>query len=490
MAFSVLSVTVIFIFFIALIVRIHIARSQGLKKTMMAFANIAVSLVVSVLISPLVSRFTVDRLHPILSQTSIFKAFGGSEAMDVFMKAFISIVASTVVYLLLFFIIRIIIAVSVNMIIPPRDPSDPDYDGGNDTWLNRNAGIVTVILGALNAFIITMAVTAPVMGTLHISCKAIDLVASVTEDEVLEAEDEQILRELRNDIPGNLFYQLGGKMIYYSAASTDIYGDRVYLINELKTIEKTAVALKAVIPALENPNELKDEDIENINKVCKNVKKVRLASGILADVMSEWSTAWLNGRSYMGVKMPQMSRSLQNVFYEILVVCAGTDVHSAKENVATLLNVMVIISDSGMLKLTEDDFVSLMNLVSEGRVIDKIDAELAKNPNMYSVRRKLSSIVLSGISQQINVNKFGPEQYFTLLNQLAESVTRVREESITYEQQISDLAGYTQEHIGNYGIALTDYIADIAAETLLVELSALNGEITESDIADFFNSFK
>jgi hypothetical protein len=69
-------------------------------------------------------------------------------------------------------------------------------------------------------------------------------------------------------------------------------------------------------------------------------------------------------------------------------------------------------------------------------------------------------------------------------------VTKVREESITYEQQISDLAGYTQEHIGNYGIALTDYIADIAAKTLLVELEALKGEITESDIADFFNSFK
>lgn len=489
MPFSVLSVTIILIFAVLMFIQIRNARERGLNKSLQSLVTVIISLTVAIIVSPSVSRFMVDRLYPTISSLDFYRSLNTSETMDAFLRAAASIVLSSVLYLILFGVVRMIIYFILIMVLPQRDAATPEYEGGHESWAQRNPGSLTVLCGALNAVIITMAITAPIMGTLRITNRALDLVSTISKDSVIDKEDEEILESFNDDIPGNLFYQLGGKYMYSATASADLYGKRVYLVNEVDTLEKTAAILLEILPALEDTSKFTDEEIKKIDEICKNVQKIKLTGGFLADIMSEWSAAWLNGRSYMGVSRPKMTNSVRPVFYELLVVCSETDVYSAKANTVTLLRVLAIIADSGMLEVSDGNMEALMNLLSEGRILDEIDEELAKNPNMYMVRKRLPTIVLGEISNEINNGKYNSEQYTVLLNQLANSVSEVQNTGGTMENKIEQLAGYAKEHMSDFGIEITDYIADIAAESLLAELAVMNGDVTAVDIEDFFSSF-
>jgi len=491
--FSIVSVTMLLICAICVMSETLKAKTNGFIKTLVSLGTVVASAVVSVIISPTLSYFIVQKNEKLLNQIDFYRSMNNSADTKVLLDALMGMILSSVVFVLLFFVIKSIIATCVNFVVFDKKRVLPEYIGKKDGWIDRNRSALTIFMGVASGIIITMLVTSPIMGTLDVvdhTFKVISKVDKGMEEEVGEVEELALLKKYSNDIPGNIFYQFGGKLAYSMSTSSLAYGQKVYLVNEMKVLETILADITVIMPKLETPNELTKEDIALINEICRQVSKMKISHIYLNDILVVWSNSWLNDKAYMGVKMPDMGDSINSLFYEILNVCQKSNVSSARENTVTLLRIFAIVAESGMLSVSEADYSALFEIATRNEIVDKIDEELAKNPSMYYVRKKVSGVVLGILASNVHPEKFGNDKYVTLLQGLAESVIDVNLSDISFESKLAVLSGYTGEYMREYGIQLTKYVADIAAESLLAEMKLLGEEVSETDIEKFFKSFR
>ena len=92
MQFSVLSVTIILLFAVILFTQIRNSLERGFNRSVKSLVNVVISMIIAIILSPYVSRFTVDRLYPIISEMGFYRSMNTNDTMNVFLKAASSIV--------------------------------------------------------------------------------------------------------------------------------------------------------------------------------------------------------------------------------------------------------------------------------------------------------------------------------------------------------------------------------------------------------------
>ncbi len=498
MTFSLFSIAILLIFFSVAATEIYRSVKKGFRMALISLAIVVFSVISSALITYLVSEaISAIVTYLILNNIGVYRElFQGVTWANVLVDAIMGMVLGSVLFVAVFFAVRAITKCIVGIVCKNkirRFADTPEYCKEGNSYFDQNDKVLSVITGVIVSVVVTMVITSPIMGTLDIANKALGIVHKIKmsdtgsmAESVMESVNEIDVSVYANDFCGNVFYQLGGKLMYYSAASADVYGERVHLISEADALVDVFEDLEYTYGALVDPQSARDQQVSRIYRLCDNIERLRLCSGVLGEFVATFADAWQNGDRFLGISKPVTNDLIEPAFDEILSVCQYTDHHSANANIITLLKLYATAMDSDIFNVDISDFNSVVKYVNESELIDRLDAILAENPNMSGI--SVSSIAMAAVSKYIQEFDFDPSKYNVLMEDIADAINQVNGRGYaTNEEKAKVLASYAQEYIKEYGVEVPDDIATSVAEEILKHLSESN--ITEEDVRNIFSKY-
>ena len=488
---------VIFLLFV-LVAGIEIYRllHRDVVRSMLSGATVLVSILLSAILSPLVSTGIINLVY------SEFGSLWGMRSMledmgqlATLVLVIASMVLSTVLLTLLFFAIRGCLALIVKIsygVLGARKHADASFSNEKVTWLDRNKKGINVLIGLVNGFLITVMITTPIMGSLRVAAYTFDIAESFEEncwDSPRDlAETVEGLREYANDPLGNAFYELGGKYLYFSAATAKLYGSTVYLDSELECLENIANDFSLLIPIFTNPKAAGDRHVAALERVCDELEKMELSRPLLAEYVSKAAGAWSRGNTYYSIGRPMLNEFIDPVFDEILNICMSANIYNAQQNTITLLRVYAIIIDSGLLHLTSFESNSLLSFMEASDIIERLSTELKKNPDMASIADDLSALALGAMVLKLDQLGLGADEFDELMTDFADAVETVKniEDEKERAKAFND---YTQHFLRDHGAELPDSVTQFASEKLLDMLLSNGGTVDASGVEELLRDF-
>jgi hypothetical protein len=156
-------------------------------------------------------------------------------------------------------------------------------------------------------------------------------------------------------------------------------------------------------------------------------------------------------------------------------------------DITTVLNIYLIAVESGL--TGNPDSEDLMATLDDGGVLDRIYAELLKNPCMAHLAAELSNTALRIMAEAIDWADFSSDVYKDLMGNLSEAMNLVNGmEGATFAEQVDTMTQYTMHYAEQYGVELPESMAKMAA-TAMVEQLAGNGNLTADHLEEFFNHY-
>lgn len=498
MTFSLFSIAILLIFCAVGATEVYQSIKKGFRMTLISLAIVVFSAIFSASVTYLVSEGISDVvLNLILRRFEFYRDLTQSYAWaDEFVDAVMGMILGSLIYVGMFFAVRsltkrIVGAVCKNKIM--RFVSTPAYCKEKDSYFDQNDSVLSIITGVVISIIVTMVITNPIMGTLDVANKCLGIVSKLemnetdsTEENVAESTGEMDLSVYANDFCGNVFYQLGGKTMYYSVASADVYGERVHLISEADALVDLFDDLEYTYSAFIDPENATDEQVDRIYKLCDNIERIELCSGALGEFVSSFARAWQNGDRFMGIPKPVTHDLIEPAFDKILSVCRYTDHQSAKANMITLLKLYATVMDNDLFDVNMSDFDSLVEYVNESDIIDRLNAILEENPYMSGV--SVSSVAMAALSNYIRDFDYDISKYSVLMEDVSGAINEVNGRGYaTDEEKARALASYVQECVKEYGITVPKDFSTLVAEEMLKNLSG--SYITIEDVKKLFYQY-
>lgn len=496
MAFSGISFAFLMLFIVVAGIEIYRMIHRDILRSMLSGAIVLLSILLSVIFCPIISRELVSML---ISPNGFFPELAEEIAelgyLSTLVSALASMILSTVLLILLFFLFRALLAMLFGMICAKalsRKHTEKAFPFEKETWLDRNPKEVKVLIGLLNAFLITALITAPVMGALDVTAQTLDVAESFDEDcwdsPRDTAELVQGFRSLSLDPIGNVFYHACGKFIYSAAATTNLNGNRVYLSHELNCLEEISEDFSAILPVFTNPNNANPSHVAALYRVCDRLEQMELSKPLLAEFVSKAAGAWTRGNLYYSIARPTLNEVIDPAFDEIINVCAGSNIHNAQRNTITLLRIYAILIESGLLEMQQLDTNFLLSFMENTDIIDRLCYELEQNPDMLGISQRISSIALGAMALKINQLNMDVEDYDELLTNLADAVESVRSIDDP-EERIKQFNDYTKYFLEEYQVEMPEMVTQYASEQLLDMLMQSGGTIDASKIEELLSNF-
>ena len=495
MSISLLSVAILLIFFAISAIEISRSIKKGFRQSMISLGIVVSSLLLSVIVTNGVARLLTDLfIMRIVRDTAFYGELTGLfRSLGDVLGALVSMAVGVVVFILVFFITRAILNAFFMAIYNgaiKKNRGDSQYVMEKNSYFDANDKVLGAIAGAISAVIITMVVTAPLMGVLDVAARGIAL--TKTTDPIFESTiDDEVQKSVdkySDDVIGNVFYQFGGKIIFNSVASARMDVGRVYLLHELELLDKTAEDFVATYRVFENSGSGDWIDTSSLYELSDDVEQAEMFSGLLAEVLSNLGESWREGSSYLDIEKPATNSIIDPAFNRILNACAVTDAHSVKYNLPTLLKIYAIVLDSGIMQLDTDDYEQVIGFLNDSSIVDDLTEVLEANPYMSDIN--VSSMAMAAISQHILLNNYDADEYSKLMSELAGSVNTVMNKGYASEQERVDaLTSFAIKHIESYGVTVPEEIAKLAAREILKSLSSVNGEVSADDMSELFDSF-
>jgi hypothetical protein len=242
-----------------------------------------------------------------------------------------------------------------------------------------------------------------------------------------------------------------------------------------------------VIKVVTKPNEATDEQKKILYNLGDRLGDSAFTRVLAADFLNSASAAWLEGGSFVGIQRPSFGEFLDPLLNAALRVCGESTPECAGRDITTLLRVYLIIVDSGLAGNPDRD--SLMAALDEGGVLDKIYAELRKNPCMKPVEEELSNVALRIMAEAIDWADFAPDTYRELMDDLSEAMNLINGmDGSDFDTKVETLTDYTLHYAEQYGVEIPESMAKMAATAMIEQLSG-EGTLTPEHLEKFFNHY-
>ena len=334
-------------------------------------------------------------------------------------------------------------------------------------------------------------ITAPIMGTLNVAKDIVGFVEradkTIVADEEVKAEVDA-LRSYANDGVGMVLYNMGGRVIYNSAASTTVRGETVYLVNEIKTMRLILEDFLEVYYIFQTPQNATPAHTEHINRLCEYIGELRLCDIIIADYLPQAAQAWLSGDTFLGIQKPALNDMIAPAFDSILEVCSHTHMYTVKQDTITLMKVYALLIESGIIE-NADNYYALIACIDKYDLLVKLNSELDKNPNMIPVKVEINRIAMTIISDRIHNDIYNSSKYNELTSNIADAINSITLKGYgTYEEELDAMTEYTQEYLEEYGVNIPDSVAQPVADIILQGL-ATGGTISSDQVENFLKNY-
>ena len=483
MSFTAFSVAYIIIFITAAGIEIFRGTKRGFLKTAFSLSSVLLSIVLSIITVALSSEFvaeTIDRFFRISS--------GGGIPTNA-LRAMIAMISGPFLFLVLFFLFRGVLAIVSRFIcgsVFTVEEGDTEFEGEYAPAYRRNGRLWGGITGFICGFLITVTVVSPIMGTFEVADNLIETVKNADAEALskIGIKDGDIDKYAKDPI-GHVFYQLGGKFIYYASSSVDFAGHRSNPIRETEALRSIISDLVYLMPVVEDPRGATEEQLRKIDLLADNIKDLTVTNALIANSFSSGMRNWMNGYEFFGAVRPSFNDMIDPAIDNILQVCADSNYYSVADNIGSLLRSYAIIVRSGVLDVMNDQ-KAFLEFIADSSMISELREELAKNPNMLFAADAMSSVAMRAMVKEI----YSPEISLTARNNIARGIADGlaavnRKNYATRGEKVSAVKHYAEKQIKDYNLGVPENVIKLASEILLDE-AEWYGDVTAEDVLNIF----
>ncbi len=367
---------------------------------------------------------------------------------------------------------------------------DPRYEGKDIPWHRKHDRLLGGVTGGVLGFLVAVLLLSPVLGLLSSFNILLDnfdrlkvKVASVPNYEsTMEVLDPYI-----NDGMAALLSGMGGNLFFDAVARSSMEGENVALRREIEHDLDVIATLFPVLQVLPKIHEATPEEREVIENIGDSMGSTPVLRRLSADFLATASEAWLNGKSYLSIKRPRCGELIDPVVDKALQVCRNTTPEHVGADMTTIINIYLIAADAGL--IGDPDTENLLEIIDKDNTIDKIYAELQKNPRMAHLCQEVTRTAMKLMATSIDWAGISNKDYGDLMSNLSEALNLVNGmKDASLDEQLGTLTDYTLHYANQYGVEMPGSIAQMAASTLLEQFGG-SDRITADMLEDYLNYF-
>ena len=493
MSFTLISGLIIILTMTTVLVNVVKGHNQGLYRSLIRLCKIFVATLAAIAISFLVSNIAVNLAFKYyISEISVYKRLVEElPSIEGIVKAYVDAAVTPVffifIFMLCYWLINIITAIIYKAKIK-KATKNIEYESEDAPWYIRNSKALGGIIGGISGLFMASIIIAALFGTLKLTVKTIDTVnnnPTLSKSVTIPAEITDELRKYSNDIPANVVYYCGGNFVYEISAASTLNGNRFAIDNEVEGMNIALNDAVDVLPVLQNLKEITPEQKQKVLALPSDLNNSETLKALSADFVSTASTKWLDGEEFMNMSIPEVGNVIEPIVGNILYACKSTSPETAAEDIGTLLQVYVIISENKLLE--SGNYEELITHFSENPVIEQICQILESNPRMKYIAKAVRNVTMNTVASAINAIKYDAAQYDTLMMNLADSLNNM--DGFTTQEKIDFMTNNAMQYINDYGIDMPESVARVTAEQLINELSNENGAVTPQRLQVLFDSY-
>ncbi len=494
MSFSLLSIAIIAVTAAVIYREVRKGYRHGLSRSLISLSILIFCAVFASLVSVWITKPIGALVIEILRSTGVLNLLSGTLALFVgIVKMLVNIIISLLLFLPTFYILRALVTYLVKIIIAAvTAKSNKGRSKGSAVYLSEDAPFYVVndkklgaLVGALSGFIIAVVVFMPLMGLLKSADDIADTLKEMTDIPAVEnSKGLDILDRYANDASGTVLYTCGGGVIYDITTRTNAYGYTSCLNDEIKAIRETNLTETAV--ELYESGAITLENSEIIEKFLDKVDRSLFLKLVMADVLKNVSSRWLEYQPYMGIARPSFSSysEIDNFFNSVLYVCTSTSIETYDADIRTIVALIRIFEEYPILNTR--DYKSFMTDFVEENALQSIEAELRKNPHMNSVHVAIDDLIMNIIASEFELEKYSLSQKTNLYNGIASVLNDAR--GLSGYVKSTAIANGISEKFESCGVYVPSNLENRIANLLSYKLSD-SSELTGTAVESIFEEY-
>ncbi len=467
----------------ALIVLINLLMGliRGLKKSIGSLVAVIISALISWLVTVLICsptsglvQYLIGMLQGFVSQAEIGEIFGILELGEA-VSYYVSMLAAPFVFLALFIIISIIISIVVAIVIkfipPHKKPGKV---------LHKLGGVgVGLVCGLLVSLLVLM----PVVGVL-------DVVVAVGESGVLDSddtenEDMQMIADIVKGISEDKIiatYSATTGWMFDTLASADFDGQRIYLKDDVAVI---VVVVGNIGTISGDATNFGDKQINALETIVDNIDKSPLLCNTLAGVLSEMSSKWLAGETFLGTEKIDGGELLNPVIDTVLGVMATSDKDNIGADMRTLTEILEVFVEHDMLE-NSGDYERMLEILGKEGVISELMTVANKNERMSVLSDEITHLSIRALASTIGIPADADETYNLLMSEIAKSLNDTKglsasDREIQVEKDVA-------KALDKYGVEVDGQASKNITKSIIADLGG-HGTLEGDDIKEFFTVY-
>ena len=457
----------------------------GLFLSLISLSTVISSIIFAILISRPISRSIAAEIVSIIRYESsgeigIFNTASAIERAAMFL---IQAIISSVIFAALFLIAKLFIGWILRVILNDKAKGEGRITDAR-TKKDRLAG---AIIGGICGMLIAMSVTAPIMGTLHLVSDAVGVLDVLDEDMLSDANFDRssldAIEKYASDVPGNFCYSLGGEMIYSQIAVGEFNGKTVSAVTEIKNLARGIECVLRIVGRF-SAGEVDLSQKLDAGELYAVMDKSEIIKSVVAEGISEFSSAWLSGNGFMGIYRPDFNDDIEPLVDGLLAVCVGTNEYNVKNTVGTLVDIFGVLVECGISADSKSEEIDYYLLVT------KLYEVIEKNPDMDPVKDALLKLATNAFADALlgNVSESELDNICKLIADKTMIAYGVEGDDINAKK--SELKSGLSEFLGVYGISEDDKVIDLFAERLIAEAERNGGWISASIVEELITVTK
>ena len=477
MSFTLFSVIIILLFSVICLIEIFRGKKRILEKNLISLGALVTGVLMSITFSPVLAKWIAEPIFDEISKQAFYVNLVGSGiAINLFVKICVCIVLSAVLFIPLVFILRKLLFAIANGILKKALHGERQSRSfsAEASWVERNENVLSTVVSFISAVVVTMVITSPIMGTVDIVHSAASLAKrgdpGVFADMGIPEDQVKRVEEYVYDIPGNVFYRLGGKGMFTSVAKTDVSGEYVHVFSEVEQFGGAMENFISLVPLMRGKVEFAEKHLQSIDALCERVEEMNAGILLIAEFLPQIAETWEEGRTFFKIPMPNVDPNVQPLLNMLVHKMQSTDLQTVKQDTVTLLRIYALMLQCEL--PAADDGARMLAAIEDSHIIEDLRNEFSKNPNMHDLYREVPSIAVKFVKEYIDKQEeIRPVEYETFIQNIATSILTVNNRGYgTEEERVDTLCIYLQQHSKNLdlgGFSMSETVARYTAELLL-----------------------
>ena len=149
------------------------------------------------------------------------------------------------------------------------------------------------------------------------------------------------------------------------------------------------------------------------------------------------------------------------------------------------MNICILVLESGLTEINTNDYMALANLIEYTDLIEKLQAELLKNPNMAHIN--VSEMAMNALINALGGSSYTSSEYSTFIKDMTDAMISVQNRGYgSKEEKASVLTSYTKKYLSDLGVSVPESVLSSAVESIVDRMESGDMAITEEDVREMF----